>query len=79
MQDIIPQTTTQPVPARRILCGLCWAPIGKPCTVGGLPGDHLVRYVESVKAGLLSKGELAAAIASLTVIADHVMIMERVA
>lgn len=76
MQDIIYQPPAHMAPARRIKCDLCWSPIGKPCTVSGPPGDHLIRLATAVRLGLLSKAELAAAIAGVEVLADHVMIME---
>jgi hypothetical protein len=64
-------------PQRRISCALCWQSEGRPCTVSGPPGDHLIRYVNAVKLGLLSKAELAAAIGGVEVLADHVILLER--
>ncbi len=61
MQDITPQTTTQPGPGRRILCDLCWASVGKPCTVSGPPGDDLAWLIAAVKLGLIGRAELAEA------------------
>lgn len=76
MKDIIYQPPAQMAPARRIKCDLCWAAIGKPCTVAGPPGDHLIRLIAAVRLGLLSKAELADVVGSIEVLADHVMIME---
>ena len=30
--------------ARRANCPQCWQRPGGPCTVSGIPGDHLARY-----------------------------------
>jgi hypothetical protein len=78
------ETISQPIPAdpspsqllRTMLCTLCWAPPGRPCTGVGPPGDHLARFVGAVKVGLLAWEDLAAIIGGLTVIADQVVILE---
>jgi len=41
------------------------------------PAIHLARLIAAVKAGLLSKAELAEVVGGLTVVADHVVILER--
>jgi len=66
-------------PQRRIRCDQCWAPANRPCTVSGPPGDHLARYITAVRLGLIQRGQLAAIVAELTVIAGHVMISEAAA
>lgn len=74
--------TAQPAPQppqRRIRCDQCWALPNRPCTVSGQPGDHLARYIAAAALGLIQRGQLAAIVAELTVIAGHVMISERAA
>ncbi len=61
---------------RRVNCGQCWQRPGRPCTVSGPPGDHLARYQRAERRGLITRGELAAAVAGLDVIAGHVIILD---
>jgi hypothetical protein len=75
MPETVPNTIT---PVRLIRCDLCWAPPGEACQRKPA-GDHLARYTAAVKLGLLSRGELAAVVGGLVVIADHVVILERAA
>ena len=75
MHETVPNTIA---PARRIRCDLCWAPPGEQCQRSPA-GDHLARYIEAVRLGLLSRSELAAVVGGLTVIAEHVVILERAA
>jgi hypothetical protein len=42
-------------------------------------GDHLARYITAVRQELMSAAGLAAVVGGLTVIADHVVILERAA
>jgi hypothetical protein len=79
MQDIIPRAANHSGPARRIMRDLCWAAVGKPCTVSGPPGDHLIRLANAVRLGLLSRDQLAEVVVGLAVIADHVVILKRAA
>ena len=69
MQDTISQPAVDdPSPAelvRTTLCPLCWAAPGRCCAIGPLPGNHLSRWVEAVKTGLLSKADLADVIGNL--------------
>ena len=66
MHETISQPpSADPSPAdllRTMLCTLCWAPPGRPCTVSSPPGDHLARFVAAVKQGLLKGKELDIAI-----------------
>lgn len=73
-----PLSPPQP-PQRRIRCDQCWAPAGHCCSVSGPPGDHLARYIAAAKLGLIQRGQLAAIVAAMTVIAGHVMIIEAAA
>jgi hypothetical protein len=72
----------QPVPAgpvggvRLAHCGQCWQRPGRPCTITGLPGDHLARWQRAERRGLITRAELAAAAAGLDVIAPHVIVRE---
>jgi hypothetical protein len=79
MHATVPTTIPPPSAARRLRCDLGWALPGKPCTVSGPPGDHLARIITAVRLGLLSRAELAVVVAGLTVVADHVVILERAA
>jgi hypothetical protein len=57
-------------------CPHCWQRPGRPCTVAGVPGDHLARWQRAERRGLVSREDLAAVIAGLEVIAAHVIIRE---
>jgi hypothetical protein len=61
---------------RQLRCRLCWAPIGRECTVSGPFGDHLARYQQAEAAGLISRADLAVVVAGLVVLAPHVVIPE---
>jgi hypothetical protein len=64
-----------PVEAVRMVpCDQCWQRPGLPCTITGPAGDHLARYQRAERRGLLSRESLAAVIASLEVIAGHVIV-----
>ena len=55
-------------------CPQCWQRPGRPCTIAGLPCDHLARWQRAERRGLISREELAAVVAGLEVIAAHVII-----
>ena len=83
MTDIIPDQQQLPgqlplVAATDLVrlanCPLCWQRPGKACTVAGVPGDHLARWQRAERRGLISRDHLAAAVADLEVIAEHVII-----
>ena len=57
---------------RSVLCP-CQARPGRPCTPHG---DHLARYLGAEAAGAISRDHLIAAIATLTVLAPHVVVKE---
>jgi hypothetical protein len=61
---------------RQANCPQCWQRPGPPCTVSGLPGDHLARYQRAERRGLITRAELAAVAAGLEEIAAHVVIRE---
>ncbi len=69
-------TAAEPRGTREVPCSLCLAAPGEPCQRSPR-GDHLVRLVAAVKAGLLTRADLAAVVGVLVVIADHVVILER--
>jgi hypothetical protein len=64
------------VAARLANCPQCWQRPGRPCTVSGPPGDHLARWQRAERRGLITRAELAAAVATLEVIAPHVIIRD---
>lgn len=83
MRNTIPQTDTatgQPVPdapAERVRlcnCPQYWQRPGRPCTITGIPGDHLARWGRAERRGLISRAELGGVIGGLDVIALHVII-----
>ena len=57
-------------------CPQCWQRPGRPCTVSGLPGDHLARWQRAERRGLIGREDLAAVVAGLEVIAAHVIIRD---
>jgi hypothetical protein len=57
-------------------CGHCWQRPGRPCTVAGVPGDHLARWQRAERRGLITRADLAAAVEGLEVIAAHVIIRD---
>ena len=75
MTTTIPQTITVER-VRLANCPQCWQRPGLPCTVSGPPGDHLARYQRAERRGLITRAELAAAVATLDVIAPHVIIRD---
>jgi len=61
--------------ARLLPCPQCWQRPARPCTVSGTPGDHLARYQEALRRGLITSGELASVISELPVVAPHVIVL----
>ena len=57
-------------------CPQCWQRPGRPCTVAGVPGDHLARWQRAERRGLIAREDLAAAVAGLEVLAAHVTIRD---
>jgi hypothetical protein len=57
-------------------CPHCWQRPGRPCTIAGVPGDHLARWQRAERRGLIAHAVLAAAVATLEVIAPHVIIRD---
>jgi hypothetical protein len=57
-------------------CPHCWQRPGRPCTVSGPPGDHLARWQRAERRGLIGRADLAAAVATLEVIAGHVIVRD---
>jgi hypothetical protein len=55
-------------------CPHCWAPPGAPCTIGGVPGQHLARYQRAERRGALTRQALADVVGCLDVIASHVLV-----
>jgi len=70
-----PRTAIERV--RLVNCGQCWQRPGRPCTVADPPGDYLARWQRAERRGLVSRPELAAAVATLDVIASHVIVRDR--
>ena len=55
-------------------CPQCWQRPGRPCTVAGVPGDHLARWQRAERRGLIGRTDLATVVAGLEVIAGHVIV-----
>jgi len=68
------QAVTVTTAVRSRMCRLCWALPGTPCSVSGPPSDHLRRWLSAEDAGLVSRADMNAVVAALTVVADHVLI-----
>lgn len=81
MHTIIPDPQPPAGTAREVIervrlanCPQCWQRPGRPCTVSGPDGDHLARWQRAERRGSIGRGELAAVVAGLEVIAAHVII-----
>jgi hypothetical protein len=79
MHPTIPQTALPAKAVRNVMCPLCWSLPGRTCSVSGPPADHLARWVAAVRAGQVSREQLADVIAGLLVVADFVYVPERAA
>jgi hypothetical protein len=62
--------------ALMVNCPQCWAPPGSSCTVSGPAGSHLARYQRAERRGLVSSDQLADVVATLTVIAPRILVMD---
>jgi hypothetical protein len=78
MQDIIHETSSPAQEVRRVRCSLCWAPPGEPCQRRPR-ADHLQRWLDAYRDGLLSKAELGQAISALVIITRWQVVPEAVA
>jgi hypothetical protein len=75
MSTTIPQAP--PVDRVRLVnCPQCWQRPGKPCSITGPAADHLARYVQAEREGLITRAELDEVAEGLEVIAAHVMIWD---
>ena len=62
--------------ARMVPCGQCWRVPAEPCTPDG---DHLARWLRAERRGMATQAGLAAAVATIEVIAPQAIIAERAA
>jgi hypothetical protein len=76
MQETVATDALAAQKARTVICEMCWALPGRCCSVSGPPGDHLCRWVQAERAGLVTRVELAEVIAALPVVAGHVYVYE---
>jgi hypothetical protein len=77
MSTTIPQTPVAVADLVRMAnCPHCWQRPGRPCTITGPDGDHLARWQRAERRGLISREDLAAAVAGLEVIAGHVIVRD---
>ena len=77
MQETVPITAAEAAAiARQVNCGQCWQRPGRPCNRFYPPGNHLARYLRAYRKGLLDRQQLAAVMATLNVIADHVIVLD---
>lgn len=75
--DLQPPADTPRETAERVRlanCPQCWQRPGRPCTVSGPPGDHLARWQRAERRSLIGRGDLAAVVDGLEVMAGHVII-----
>ena len=71
----------EPVPSsersvRSLVCPLCWAASGRTCTITGPDGDHLARWLEAERRGVITPDQLAAVVGTLEVTAAHVIVRD---
>jgi len=88
LTTIIPDQQPVPVTPRAVVavtdlvrlanCPHCWQRPGRPCTITGAPGDHLARWQRAERRGLIGRADLGVAVATLEVIAPHVLVREAV-
>lgn len=67
---------------RCLPCTSCWARVGQPCAVTAPPrefADHLRRYLDAERGGLITRAELLDVLAPLDAIACTVVIPEAAA
>jgi hypothetical protein len=81
MTETIPReraaTAAEPAgTARLVLCPQCWQRPGRPCTITGPAGDHLARWLEAERRGVITRDQLVAVVATLEVIAAHVIVRD---
>lgn len=58
---------------RQVQCGYCWRPVAEgACTP---EGDHFVRWGRARRRGLISAEQLAAALATLTVVTESSVVI----
>jgi hypothetical protein len=60
--------------ARSLVCPMCWSRPGRPCTITGPAGDHLSRWLEAERQGLVTREQLVAVVAGLDVVAAHIIV-----
>lgn len=63
---------------RQVACPLCWARPAEPCQAYYPPGDHLARWLAAEAAGWVTRGQLAAVIARLTVIVERAIVPDAI-
>ena len=59
-----------------VLCPLCWQRPGRPCTITGPAGDHVARWLEAERRGVITRDQLAAVVGRLEVVAAHVIVRD---
>jgi hypothetical protein len=76
--ETVTETSTPAREVRRVRCTLCWAPPGGPCQRSPR-ADHLQRWIDAYKDGLLSKAELGEVFGQVVVITRWQVVREAVA
>ena len=72
MADVVLRPARPLAAVRSASCGCCGRQPGIPCTP---EGDHLARWLRAERLEMVTRAELAAAIAPLDVIAANVIIL----
>ena len=78
MNETVTETSTPAAEVRRVRCTLCWAPAGHPCQRSPR-ADHLQRWIDAYRDGLLSKAELGEVFGQVVVITRWQTVAEAVA
>ncbi len=75
MQPTIPHSPKQPLtpPVLSTPCPLCWAPPGTLCQRKPA-GNHLARYQDAERRGVLGRADLVSVVGGLVVIAPRVIV-----
>ena len=78
MNETVTETSTPAAEVRRVRCTLCWSAPGGPCQRSPR-ADHLQRWIDAYRDGLLSKAELGEVFGQVVVITRWQTVLERAA
>ncbi|MGO9081702.1 MAG: hypothetical protein ACLQDY_22100 [Streptosporangiaceae bacterium] len=78
MNHIIPREAPPAEAVRAIRCTLCFAPPGRACQEHPR-ADHVQRWLDACRAGLVGKAEVGEAVSAVTIITKWQVVPERAA